>query len=84
LTLPASPTYKEICRGACVELDGVDISALVGDYISSIPIDPTCTTCGDCDDDEGTGYHLTRNATTRVITIEAKCAELATEIILSQ
>ncbi len=79
LSLPLS--LEEICRdgGNCNTLDGVNIDVLLEDYISRIPVDPNCNSCGDCDI-EGTGYYIMRDPGTRMTTIEAKCAELDTTI----
>jgi prepilin-type N-terminal cleavage/methylation domain-containing protein len=59
--------------------DFVELEAeLVSDYMSTIPEDPGCSDCPSCDDDNGTGYWITEDASTGAITIEAKCISSGT------
>jgi prepilin-type N-terminal cleavage/methylation domain-containing protein len=78
-------TSKEICKtgGTCgttfVDLD----TALVSDYMSSIPIDTGCSDCANCDGTSGTGYWVEESAA-GVVTVKSRCMSSGTDFSISQ
>ncbi|MDD3896853.1 MAG: type II secretion system protein [Candidatus Peribacteraceae bacterium] len=76
---------KQICDGAyasetCTGADGVDLSALVGTYITAIPRDPQQGNEGD--DANWTGYSILQ--TNNRVTVSASGAELGASISVTR
>ncbi len=81
-----SATDTELCKSSvapatCTSSSLMDISAMTstGKYIAALPVDPQCPT--GCSGANGTGYKISKDATTGRITVKAPNTEQGKPII---